>query len=198
MSTDVQVTWIGPGLRMEGKGPEGHSIVMDHVLPGEEREEHGIRPMRLVLLGMAGCTAMDVVSILQKKRQAVTGMQVDVTADRADEHPRVYTRVHLEYVVAGQEIAAQAVERAIELSVSKYCSAIAMISSTAEITTSYRIVAESGTAAQNQFVELERRIAELRARLPKHSAPVSMLMELDELDAELERARGEVDQGNQA
>jgi len=116
--------------------------VLDHVLPGEEGRETGPRPLELLLIGLAGCSAMDVVSILQKKRQPFTGLQVKVTAERADEHPRVYTHIHMEYVVTGQGVEPQAVERAIELSQTKYCPASAMLSKAVEITTSYQIVQE--------------------------------------------------------
>ena len=198
MATEVNVGWVGPGLRLEGTVPEGHSIVMDLVLPGEEREETGVRPMQLVLLGMAGCSSMDVVSILQKKRQALTGMQVNVAAERAEDHPKVYTQAHLEFVVKGKRIDPKAVERAIQLSVTKYCSAIAMIAKTAEITTSYRIEEAMSATRTDRIAELEGRIAELKARLPKHTPPMSMLAELDELDAALEDARTEAAQEGQA
>jgi putative redox protein len=198
MAAEVTVSWSGPGLRLEGRVPEGHSIIMDHVLPGEDREETGIRPMRLVLLGMAGCTSMDVVSILQKKREALSSMLVSVAAERADDHPRVYTRAHLEFVVRGEGIDPKAVERAIELSVTKYCSAIAMIAKTAEITTSYRIEEGMIETKSDIIAELERRIAELKGRLPKHTPPMSMLVELDELDEALEEARTQAAQEDQA
>jgi putative redox protein len=96
--------------------------------------------MELLLIGLAGCTAMDVVSILQKKRQPLTGLQTKVTAERAEEHPRVYTKIHVEYVVTGKGVKPEAVERAIELSETKYCSAMATLRHTAEITSSYRIL----------------------------------------------------------
>jgi putative redox protein len=98
--------------------------------------------MELLLIGLAGCTSMDVVSVLQKKRQPLTGLQTKVTAERADEHPKVYTQIHVEYIVTGADVKPEAVERAIELSVTKYCSAMAMLRQAAEITTSYRIVEE--------------------------------------------------------
>jgi putative redox protein len=85
---------------------------------------------------------MDVVSILQKKRQPFTGLQAKVTAERAEEHPRVYTEIHVEYVVTGKDVKPEAVARAIELSETKYCSATAMLRQAVEITTSYRIVEE--------------------------------------------------------
>jgi len=141
MTSKAQVTWIGPGLRLVGEGG-GPAIVLDHTLEGEERIEGGPRPMELLLIGLAGCTAMDVVSILQKKRQPFAGLRVEVTAERADEHPRVYTQIHLEFVVTGP-VDAKAVERAIELSQTRYCGAAAMLRQAAPITTSYRIEGET-------------------------------------------------------
>lgn len=138
MTSKAQITWVGPGLRLMGEGG-GPAIVVDHALPGEEREETGPRPMQLLLIGLAGCTGMDVISILQKKRQPFTGLQVKATAEQADEHPKVYTQIHLEYVVQGEGVDPKAVERSIELSQTKYCPASAMLSKGAEITTSYRI-----------------------------------------------------------
>jgi len=140
MASTVQVTWVGPGLRLLGEVASGPAIVVDHALPDEGREESGPRPMELLLMGLAGCTGMDVVSILKKKRQPFTGLQVQVTAERADEHPRVYTQIHLTYVVTGSGVSPEAVARAIELSETKYCSAAAMLRQSAEITTEYRIV----------------------------------------------------------
>jgi putative redox protein len=95
--------------------------------------------MQLLLIGLCGCTAMDVISILQKKRQPFTGLQVKATAERAEEHPRVYTQIHLEFVVTGGGVDPGAVERSVELSQTKYCPASAMLGETAVITTSYRI-----------------------------------------------------------
>ena len=142
MSSRAQITWVGPGLRLVGETASGQALVIDHALPGEERRETGPRPIELILIGMAGCTSMDVISILQKKRQPVAGVQVRVSAERADEHPRVYTHIHLEYVVTGKGVSPQAVERSIELSQTKYCPGAAMLGKTAEITTAYRIVEE--------------------------------------------------------
>jgi putative redox protein len=142
MATTALVTWVGPGLRLVGEVAGGPAIVLDHTLPGEEREETGPRPLQLLLMGLAGCTAMDVVSILRKKRQVFTGLQVSAAAERAEEHPRVYTQIHLEYVVTGEGVDPKAVERAIELSETRYCPAIAMLGQAVEITNSYRIVEE--------------------------------------------------------
>ncbi len=143
MTVRTKVIWIGPGLRLLGETKGGHTVIIDHVLPDEEREEGGPRPLELLLLGLAGCTAMDVVSILQKKRQPLRCVEVVATGERADEHPRVYTHIHLEFVVYGTGVQAEAVERAIELSQTKYCPASAMLSKAVNITTSYRIVEET-------------------------------------------------------
>jgi len=142
MATEVKVTWIGPELRLLGRTEEGQSVVVDHVLPHEDRPETGITPMRLMLISLGGCSMMDVVSIMGKKRQNFSKIHVNISGERADEHPKVYTKIHMEYVVTGKDIDPQAVERSIELSHDKYCSASAMLSKTAEITTSYRIVDE--------------------------------------------------------
>jgi len=143
MTTQASVTWVGPGLRLVGETETGQALVVDHVLPGEERAETGPRPMELLLMGLAGCTAMDAISILQKKRQPFQKVEVVATGERADKHPKVYTHIHLEFVVYGTGIRPEAVERAIELSQTKYCPASAMLSKAVEITTSYRIVEET-------------------------------------------------------
>ncbi|MFO7743422.1 MAG: OsmC family protein, partial [Anaerolineae bacterium] len=131
--------WVGPGLRLVGEAG-GPAIVVDHAMPDQDREDTGPHPMQLVLMGLCGCTGMDVISILKKKRQSFTDLQVNATAERAEEHPRVYTQIHLEFVVTGDDVDPDAVERSIELSQTKYCSASAMLGKTADITTSYRIV----------------------------------------------------------
>jgi len=99
----------------------------------------GPRPHRLLLLAMAGCTAMDVLAILRKKRQQVSGLSVEVQGSRADQHPRVYTRFDVLYRVRGTNIDPQAVARAIELSTTRYCPVIGMLGKAAEVTTRYEI-----------------------------------------------------------
>jgi putative redox protein len=99
----------------------------------------GTQPLRLLLLGMAGCTAMDVVSILRKKRQQVSGLEVEVQGGRVDEHPRVYDRIEIIYRVRDRGMESKAVERAIELSETRYCPAIAMLEKAAEITSRYEV-----------------------------------------------------------
>jgi putative redox protein len=95
--------------------------------------ENGLRPTELALISLAGCTGMDVISILQKKRQEVSGFEVRVHGDRSEEHPKVFTRILVEYVVRGPRIDRAAVERAVELSETKYCSVMAMLRKAAPI-----------------------------------------------------------------
>jgi putative redox protein len=102
----------------------------------------GSSPMELILVGLAGCTAYDVISILQKKRQAVVGLEVEVRGERAETPPQVYTDIHIEYAVRGRNVSAKAVQAAISLSKEKYCSVSVMLEGTAQITTSYRIEEE--------------------------------------------------------
>ncbi len=138
MTTRAEVAWVGPGLRLVGDAG-GPALIIDHTLPDEERAEGGPSSMQLLLIGLCGCTGMDVVSILKKKRQPFTGLKVKATAERAEEHPKVYTEIHLEFVVTGGKVSPEAVERSIELSQTKYCSASAMLGEVADITTSFRI-----------------------------------------------------------
>ena len=133
---NAQVIWKG-GLAFDGSGDAGFTVRLDS--PQAQGGPTGASPMELVLIGLAGCTAMDVISILEKKRQKVTGFEVRASGVRADEHPRVYTDITLEYVVRGHGVDPKAVERAIELSEGKYCSVSGMLSKTAKITTTYRV-----------------------------------------------------------
>ena len=103
----------------------------------------GTQPLRLLLLGIAGCTAMDVISILRKKRQQVSGLEVEVCGDRVDEYPKVYDSVEIIYRVRGEGVEPKAVERAIELSEARYCPAIAMLEKAAEVASRYEIEEEA-------------------------------------------------------
>jgi putative redox protein len=128
---------------MIGEMEDGPAIVVDSK-GGTYGTHSGLTPMELVLIGLAGCTAMDVVSILAKKRQPVTNLQVKVDAERAEEHPKVYTKLHLTYVAYGEGIDEKALSRAIQLSEDRYCSVQAMLKPTAEISSSYEIVSAVG------------------------------------------------------
>ena len=122
---NAKVTWK-KGLSFEGNADSGFTIPLgtSSDLGGDD---DGFRPLELMAISLAGCTAMDVISILAKKRQDVTAFEVKVHADRATEHPKVFTKVLIEYVVSGKNIDQAAVERAVELSENKYCSAQAML-----------------------------------------------------------------------
>ncbi|MBC7234647.1 MAG: OsmC family protein [Chloroflexi bacterium] len=136
---DVQVRWV-EGLQFVGRAEtSGAAIVLDGA-PEHGGFGSGPRPMETLLLALAGCTAMDVISILQKKRQKVTGFRVYAHGDRAEEHPRRYTRIKLEFVVRGWDVEEEAVARSIELSQTKYCSVTASVN--AEVTYTYRIEQE--------------------------------------------------------
>jgi len=126
-------------MRLVGDVEGGPSILLDSSHP-EYGTHSGPGPMELLLLGLAGCTAMDVISIMAKKRQPMTNLQVKVQGERAETHPKIWTKIHLEYIAYGEGISESALARAIELSESTYCSVNTMLSKAAEITTSYRIV----------------------------------------------------------
>jgi putative redox protein len=142
VDSTAQVTWV-EGMQFVGEAGSGHAIVLDGTDAAGGRNT-GLRPMELLLVGLAGCTAMDVKHILKRKRQPLTGVQVKVEAARADEHPRVFTHIKLEYIVSGRGLSEKAVKDSIKLSEKTYCSASAMLGKTAEISHSYQIVEEMG------------------------------------------------------
>jgi putative redox protein len=102
----------------------------------------GPRPMEMLLLGAGGCTSFDVISILKKSRQAVSDCYVEIEAERADSDPKVFTKIHMHFVVTGEDIKPEVVERAIRLSAEKYCSASIMLGETAEITHDFEVIQE--------------------------------------------------------
>jgi putative redox protein len=124
----------------------GHAMVIDGA-PAEGGRNLGPRPMELLLMGLGSCTAFDVVLILRKGREKVTDCVVEVEAERAATDPKVFTRIHMHYRVAGRGLAPAKVERAIALSAEKYCSASAMMSKTATITHDWEVVEETAPAA---------------------------------------------------
>ena len=135
-SKEGQVVWQG-GMAFEGAGKSGLSVRFDTT--AEEGGGTGFTPMELVLLSQAACTAMDVISILKKKRQDVTSFEVRAHGLRADDHPRVFTDITLEFIVRGHSVDPEAVARSIELSETKYCSVGGMLKKTANIKTTYRV-----------------------------------------------------------
>ncbi len=133
----ASVTW-SEGLSFTGTADSGFTVPLgtDAKYGGAD---DGFRPLELMLMSLAGCTGMDVISILQKKRQQVTGFQVNVHAERAGEHPRVFTAITVEYSVQGVNLDPAAVARAVELSETKYCAARAMLAQVVPITSAIRI-----------------------------------------------------------
>ena len=143
------VTWTGNSGTRSGMGfmaetGSGHVLAMDGP-PDPNRPENGgnnlaPRPMETVLAGAGGCTAYDVVLILKRGRHKVQGCSVKITSERAQTDPKVFTRIHMHFVVTGCALDSQAIERAISLSQEKYCSASIMLGKTAEITTSFEVI----------------------------------------------------------
>ena len=127
------------GSTFEGVAGSGHRVTMD-VAPEVGGRNLGLRPMEMVLLGLAGCTAIDVLHMLRKGRQPITDMRVELDAERADDVPKVFTRIHLHFVLTGVGLDPHKIERAINLSASKYCSASMMLNKTAEMTHDFEIV----------------------------------------------------------
>jgi len=135
------VNWVAAsGMSFVAETGSGHMIVMDGAVEGGGRNL-APRPMETVLAGTAGCTAYDVVLVLQRGRHRVAGCQVRVTSERAATDPKVFTKINMHFTVTGHDIPPAAVERAIQLSHEKYCSASIMIGKTADITTSFEILA---------------------------------------------------------
>jgi putative redox protein len=134
----VRVRWSG-NRQFVGWDSAGHGIVMD-TPAGNKGEGSGVRPIELVLYGLAGCTAIDVISILRKKREDVRGFEINVTGEQELEtYPHYYKRVELEYVVTGVGVKPESVARAIELSKEKYCSVSGMFGPQVEVVTTYRV-----------------------------------------------------------
>ncbi len=127
------------GISLAAKGDSNHWVVMDG---SEDFGGHGAgtRPMEMVLLSLAGCTGADVVSILKKRRADLRDFEMTVEAERADKHPKVYTKIHLHYIFHGKSLNPKDLEMAINLSQNKYCSVTAMLNKTAEITYDYEVV----------------------------------------------------------
>lgn len=134
---DAKVTWKHR-LTFTGTADSGFEVGLGSK-PEVGGDNDGFRPIELIAIGLAGCTAMDVISILQKKRQEVTNFEVQVHADRAEEHPKVFTHVTVNYLVVGHNIESSAVERAIELSTSKYCPSHAMLRKAVDIDHTFEI-----------------------------------------------------------
>lgn len=133
------VQWL-ENVAFEAKSESGHSVMMDGS-PAYGGENRGARPMELILMGLGGCASFDLVTILKKARQDVTDVQCQLQAERADAVPAVFTKIHLHFVVTGKGVKEKQVEKAIELSADKYCSASKMLSEGGvEITHDFEII----------------------------------------------------------
>lgn len=132
------VRWAGEAS-FEGKSETGHTVVMDGS-PEFGGQNRGARPMELLLLGMGGCTAFDVVLILRRGRQDITDCVAHIEAERAPVDPKVFTKIHVHFVVSGRKLDPKRVEQALKLSAEKYCSASIMLAKTAEITHDFEII----------------------------------------------------------
>jgi len=134
----AEVKWLG-GRAFEGTPDSGHRVIMDSSADFGGQDQ-GIRPMEMLLVGMGGCTSIDVMNILEKSRQDVTGCVAEIAAERAETEPKVFVRMHVHFKVTGRNLDPTRIARAIELSAEKYCSASIMLGKTAEITHDFEII----------------------------------------------------------
>ncbi|OKH86930.1 OsmC family protein [Thalassospira sp. TSL5-1] len=131
----ARVKWLDK-LTFTGTSGSGHGVVMD----GDRENGYGPSPMEMLLLGVAGCSSIDVVHILQKGRENVQDVETDITAERAETDPKVFTKIHLHFKVRGENLNEAKIERAVHLSAEKYCSASIMLSKAAELTHSWELL----------------------------------------------------------
>ncbi|MEW5791060.1 MAG: OsmC family protein [Pseudomonadota bacterium] len=135
----ARVKWLGQdGMAFVAESGSGHAVVMDGA-PGAGGRNLGPRPMEMVLMGLGGCSSFDVVLILQRSRQPIRDCVVEIQAERAESDPKVFTKIHLHFIVYGNGLDPKRVERAIQLSAEKYCSASVMLGKTAEITHNFEV-----------------------------------------------------------
>lgn len=137
---EAKMKW-GGGIKFEGVSGFGHTIVID----GSKKaggEESGYKPTELVLFGLAGCTGIDVVKILEKMRQELTGLEIEVTGHQPDEYPKPYNKIEVKYILRGKNLAKDKIEKAIDLSENKYCMVSQSLKGMARITSSYEIIEE--------------------------------------------------------
>lgn len=134
----TRVKWV-EGVCFMAESGSGHAVVMDGA-PDIGGKNLGPRPMEMLLMGAGGCTSVDVIMILQKSRQDVVDCEVEIDADRANDHPKVFTKIHMHFTVKGRNLDPKVVDRAIKLSAEKYCSASIILGKTAEMTHDFEIV----------------------------------------------------------
>ncbi|ROH86309.1 OsmC family protein [Pseudomethylobacillus aquaticus] len=134
----ARIKWV-ENVCFMGESETGHAVILDGA-PEAGGRNLGMRPMEMLLIGMGACTSFDVVTILNKARQPVTDCVAEITAERADSIPKVFTKIHVHFVVTGRQLSAVQVERAVKLSAEKYCSASIMLGKAAEVTHGFEIV----------------------------------------------------------
>jgi len=140
-SMKARVKWLDH-MTFVGESDSGHSVVMDGP-PEAGGRNLGIRPMEMVVLGLGGCSSFDVVSILKKTRQDITDCHVEITAERSETEPKVFTKIHAHFVVAGKNLDEKKVEKAVSLSADKYCSVSIMLAATVDVTHDFEIIETS-------------------------------------------------------
>jgi putative redox protein len=138
MKQEATVRWAGR-MTFIGKAGTNHLVPMD-TSPEFDGDDSATKPLELLLVALGGCTGMDIVPLLKKMRQDVTAVELNITAERSEEHPKVYTRIDIEYVVAGRSLEEDKVKRAVELSQEKYCSVSAMLKRACPVNYTIRIV----------------------------------------------------------
>jgi len=137
----TRIKWVENACLI-GEADSGHGVVIDGA-PDIGGRNLGVRPMEMMLMGLGGCTAMDVLSILKKTRQNVTDCVIEVDGQRRDEYPKIFTQIHVHFIIKGYDLKDNHVKRAVNLSAEKYCSVSAMLGAMAQITHDYEIVDES-------------------------------------------------------
>lgn len=137
---NAKIRLVG-GMHFAGKADSGHEVLMD-APASVGGNDKGSRPIELLLISFGGCSGMDVISILRKKKQDVTDLEINVKGEQASDYPHKYTSIHIEYLIKGRDISEEAVKRSIELSLDKYCAVGATLGAGAEITHSYSIINE--------------------------------------------------------
>ncbi|MEH6455040.1 MAG: OsmC family protein [Cocleimonas sp.] len=134
---NTRVKWLD-NMTFVGESPSGHSVVMDGP-PEAGGRNLGVRPMEMILLGLGGCASFDIVSMLKKGKQDLVDCEVEINAERADSDPKVFTKIHMHFIISGNDLSEKRVARAIELSAEKYCSASIMLGKAAEISHNYEL-----------------------------------------------------------
>ena len=138
MKHEANVRWAGR-MTFVGKAGTNHLVPMD-TSPEFDGDDSATKPLELLLIALGGCTGMDVVPLLKKMRQDVTAVELNITAERSEDHPKVYTKIDLEYVVAGRNLEEDKVKRAVELSQEKYCSVSAILKKSCPVNYTVRLV----------------------------------------------------------